>query len=180
MLSRGSGPLAKLWLICWPETLWCEKFLVRVAPAPLAVSWMSSEDGFCFSGPWVTAECDMTVSTLDLASCFFTFSASICVQAWHTGDAKCQGILWMVHWSFNFVWRETNQKEDLKDLLTFLLNHSKPFQLLKAPCSTFYSQSLKIKSWGLLWWLIGKESAYQCWRHEFDLWSGRCHIPWIS
>ena len=26
---------------------------------------------------------------------------------------------------------------------------------------------------GLPWWLSGKESAYPCWRHEFDPWSGK-------
>ena len=29
---------------------------------------------------------------------------------------------------------------------------------------------------GLLWWLSGKEPAYQCRRHEFNPWVGK--IPW--
>ena len=32
-------------------------------------------------------------------------------------------------------------------------------------------------TWGLPWWLIGKESAYQCRRHRFNPWPGK--IPHV-
>ena len=34
-------------------------------------------------------------------------------------------------------------------------------------------QISKCNTFGLPWWLSGKESACQCWRHGFDPWSGR-------
>ena len=106
------------------------------AAAPLPDSWMSFEDGFCFPGPltWVTAECDMTFSTL--GPCFLLFYIFYIKLYVGLAHRRCQ-----MFWNFtddpavvltSFVWREMNQKEDLKDLLTFLLNHSKLFQLLTA------------------------------------------------
>lgn len=92
MLSRGRGLFAKLWLMCWLDTLWCEKGLVGVAPHSCTFARLLNELWgwtlllrtlrYC----WVWYD---LFSTLDLASCFFAFSASSCVQAWHTGDAKC-------------------------------------------------------------------------------------------
>ena len=36
----------------------------------------------------------------------------------------------------------------------------------------------KFSHLGLPWWLTGKESACQCWGHDFDPWSGK--IPHAS
>ena len=36
-----------------------------------------------------------------------------------------------------------------------------------------YDLGQRINPLGLLWWLNGKETAWQCMRHGFDLWSGK-------
>lgn len=107
------------------------------AAAPLPNSWMSFEDGFCFPGPltWVTADCDTTFSTL--GPCFPLRYIFFCIKLYvGLAHRRCH-----MFWNFtddpavvltSFVWREMNQMEDLKDLLTFLLNHSKLFRLLAA------------------------------------------------
>lgn len=100
---------------------------------------MSSEDGFCFSGPCVTAECDMIFSTLDLASCFFAFHPAVC----RPGTQEMPNVREFYGW-FTAVLTlfegRPDPKEDLKDLTNF---PSKSLQTpaLKAPCSTFSSVS---------------------------------------
>jgi len=36
-----------------------------------------------------------------------------------------------------------------------------------------YDLGQRINPLGLLWWLNGKETAWQCRRYRFDLWSGK-------
>jgi len=54
----------------------------------------------------------------------------------------------------------------------------KEVQMLNLSWSDFDTASYikLVFMWGLLWWLNGKESAFQCRRHGFYPWVGK--IPW--
>ena len=59
------------------------------------------------------------------------------------------------------------KKHELDDKKGLVLN----FQIYSLLVE--YDLGQRINPLGLLWWLNGKETAWQCRRYGFDLWSGK-------
>ena len=103
---------------------------------------------------------------------------------WHRSETslyRCQSqhVIW--GWKMQVVGRDTQSPPLLLGvaatvILSLCLTSGPSFSCVKSSVHTFN----KIRYWAgyyrLSWWLRGKESACQYWRHGFDPWVGK--IPW--
>ena len=90
MLSRGSGLLAKLWLMCWLETLWYGKFLVRVALDSCAFARLLNELWGWILLPRTLGYCWVWYDLLYSGPCFmllYIFCIQLCAGLAHR---RCQ------------------------------------------------------------------------------------------